>query len=361
MSKDTPLDNDIVDEAVSASVYADAALDETKTYASDTKAGEDNNTEQNTPAKPAPQKILGLPKPLVIMMGVSVVAFIALILINSAKQSQPSPAPVQEGTAFIDAVEGEVVDLPADDMFDDVVTFDQTPAEDSAGVNQLASTSTVQDTGVTVNDTASNESPAQTDMLNGSIVEATFSSDEQITPSPEAAVTTSKPAAEKVTAVTQSNMMASSDNETLSIIISKLDDIVARIDTLESSTMRSASSMGDNELIALASDVKAIMKTVNAQSASIDKLKEQINTSKINTYKAAVKKEETTYVPPELIWMTWVDGRGIALVEGTSREISIEPGEQLKGRGVVKEVTDSGCITFTYNMPSYAPRNGSCD
>lgn len=354
MPKDTSLDNDIVDEAVTASVYADAAGDDIKEFAQEGATEELSDQAQDAPPLPKNNKVLGLPKPLALILGVSVVAFVALILINSFKTAGNTSTPVQEETAFIDAVEGEAADFEPNNVFDSEITFDEESLDEEQSEGDHSTTSLDTESGTAIEEANAQDPFAQ--------IKDTVQKTESM-PNKNTALNSNTDISTTNTTPSQDEPMdkGAKDDSTLLLILEELNTISSRIDMLEIQSTSTLPTFESESFTALTNDVKSIMKTVNAQSKSIESLKEQVKSSTPKAVSIQPKKENDVYVPPNLIWMTWVDGRGIARVEGTSREISIEPGEQLKGRGVVKEVTESGCITFTYNMPSYAPENGSCN
>jgi hypothetical protein len=111
-----------------------------------------------------------------------------------------------------------------------------------------------------------------------------------------------------------------------------------------------------NEITLLRSEIKSLLLVVKSKESDISKSQSaQIQPTEIQATKRA------SYVAPNLTWVTFVEGRGVAIVDGTTRELGLEVNEQLKGRGTIKSISSKGCITFFEAAKEYAPTNGSCD
>ena len=61
----------------------------------------------------------------------------------------------------------------------------------------------------------------------------------------------------------------------------------------------------------------------------------------------------------ELAWSSFIENFGIAMIEGTTTLVQLEPGTNLLGRGTIKTISGTGCIVFTTG-DKYAPTNGEC-
>jgi flagellar basal body-associated protein FliL len=115
-----------------------------------------------------------------------------------------------------------------------------------------------------------------------------------------------------------------------------------------------------SDISLLRGEIKSLLLAVKSSESKISKPKTaKIQPTKIKSMKPA------TYIAPNLTWVTFVEGRGVAMVDGTTRELGLEVNEQLKGRGTIKNISSKGCITFfevaKWTPKEYAPTNGSCD
>ena len=64
-------------------------------------------------------------------------------------------------------------------------------------------------------------------------------------------------------------------------------------------------------------------------------------------------------VARDLMWSSYIEDYGMAVIDGTTSLVELSPGQTLLGRGVIRTITGSGCIVFT-DGDKYAPTNGEC-
>lgn len=345
MSGTDSLDSDLLDDAVSGSAYANAAMDNDKQFASESK-----HDEQETPQKVKPEKsgkLFGLLKKPLLIGGGLVLAFGLVVGINTFKASQPATPPA----SFVDSVTEE----PAldDAIFEGMMDETEAPPSEQETV-------TTPETDPFAQQEADSFNEPMTDDVDFDAIDSTDVAfkDEAGADAFEAELeSVSEPITTDALETVQSLGV---ESPTASFVISEelsttLKSIDSRLAELEKQPEDNNDALLFGEITKLSSQIAALSKTVE----SLRQASESLSASVGKPVQIAPKHANEFYIPPTLTWLSWVKDRGIALVDGTMREISIEPREQLKGRGIVKSVTEKGCIIFEVN-PSYAPENGSC-
>lgn len=336
-AENSSLNEDVLNDSLDAYTQTEGASDKPKNF----RAAEPEAVKQSIkPEKKSKKKLF---VGLVLFV---VIAFAVIVVIGESRKGEAPPQDEYTASAddFLEAIEpSQYDDSPFEDDNADVIIEESVaviPAVRSEVLTEVVKANSFDATPAT-----------QIKPIDQGSKQTTVNVDTRIPPLSEIKVNTHQQAM-------SSDGLAAVEvliNDALTTM-SKMQVEAQTADTAYRSEQDIKMTVLANEITLLRGEIKSLLLVVKSNESEISKSQPaQIQPTEIKATKRA------SYVAPNLTWVTFVEGRGVAIVDGTTRELGLEVNEQLKGRGTIKSISSKGCITFVEGAKEYAPTNGSCD